>query len=435
MLTQRGLARSGAAVVLGAAMALSGCGSGEPAEGSHSGAELVVMSTYTPSDAGGPFFAAALAAYTAKTGIPVRSITSSAVDIFSAYETSVLAGEEPDVLLANLYDKSLTWTANDATVPVTDYITQWGLTDRFRPEALRDWTDDEGRLAAFPYGGFSWPVWYNTAVLAKAGVTGVPTTTDQLIDAARRLRAAGITPVAIGGSDYGGEKFLLQYMQTTMTPDEAKAVLARGGYCASPSARAGIDGFLELKDAGVFPDNAEGLTSDNMSTSFYGGQAAMMIAGSWAFSGTPPDIASHVVLGGFPIPAGSTFHKPVAYQAYSATGIWLTRNSRKRIDDVRSFVDFITSAPVVDNQVAEAGIVPTVKVPDLNALARTQPLLLSALTEVPRKADFAVFPDLYVPGKQTQKLITATASAFAPGATTDSVCSALDAAYVRKGSN
>ena len=414
-------------------MVLAGCGSGEPAEGSHSAAELVVMSTYTPSDAGGPFFAEALAEYTARTGIPVRSITSSAVDIFSAYETSVLAGEEPDVLLANLYDKSLTWTANDATVPVNDYIGQWGLTDRFRPEALRDWTDDQGRVAAFPYGGFSWPVWFNTAVLAKAGVTGIPTTTDELIDAAHKLEAVGITPVAIGGSDFGGEKFLLQYMQTTMTPDEAKAVLAGGGYCASPGARAGIGEFLELKDAGVFPANAQGLTSDNMSTSFYGGQAAMMIAGSWSFSSTPPEIAKDVVLGGFPIPAGSTFRKPVAYQAYSATGIWLTRNSKKRIDDVRAFVDLLTSPEVVDTQVAEAGIVPTVEVPDLEVLARQQPLLLSALTDVPRKVDFAVFPDLFVPGKQTQKLITATASAFAPGATTDSICSALDAAYARKG--
>ena len=417
------------------ALVLAGCGAGEPAEGSHSDAELVVMSTYTPSDAGGPFFAKALEGYTAKTGIPVRSITSSAVDIFSAYETSVLAGEEPDVLLANLYDKSLTWTANDATVPVNDYITKWGLTDRFKPEALKDWTDGEGRLAAFPYGGFSWPVWFNKAVLAKAGVTEIPTTTEQLIAAAGRLKAAGIIPVAIGGSDYGGEKFLLQYIQTRMTPDEAKSVLGSGGYCASPSARAGIDGFLALKDGGVFPDNAEGLTSDNMTTSFYSGQAAMMISGSWAFSSTPPEIASDVTLGGFPIPAGSTFTKPVAYQAYSATGIWLTKNSRKRIDDVRAFVDYITSPEVIGTQVADAGIVPTVQVPDLNALAGRQPLLLSALTEVPQKVDFAVFPDLFVPGKQTQKLITATAGAFAPGATTDSVCSALDAAYARKGSS
>lgn len=391
--------------------------------------ELVVMSTYSPSDPTGPAYAKAVEEFTAKTGIPVRNIFSGAVEMYNAYETSVLAGQEPDVLMINLYDKALDWTENGATIPVTDYLADWGLDKVINPAAIADWTDAEGRVVAFPYRGFTWPIWYNTKVLNQVGVTEVPQTYDALIDAATKLRAAGIAPFAIGGSDWSGEKLLLQLIQLTIEPEETKALMAQGGYCDSPAAMKGIAEFIRLKDNGVFIDDAEGLTADNMYASFFQGQAAIMPAGSWAFSNAPAEMVADISLGGFPLPEGSTYDKPVAYQAFTAGGFWITKNSEKRIEDFRAFVEHMYSPEVAARFVATAGDVPVVNLPNLADSLASQPLLLQAVNDTPQRAEYGVFPDFFVPGSKTQSLINATSRAFAPDATADSICAALDAVY------
>jgi multiple sugar transport system substrate-binding protein len=391
--------------------------------------ELVVLSSFAPNDPMGPGFAAAVKSFTEKTGIPVRTVFSGVVELYNAYEAAVLAGQEPDVLIVNLYDKALDWTENGATFPVTDYVHAWGLDKVILPAALADWTDAKGRVVALPYRGFTWPVWYNTALLKRAGIADLPKTYDELLDAAGKLKAAGIVPFAIGGSDWAGEKFLLQLIQLTVQPDETKKLMASGGYCASPAAMKGIAEFIRLRDGGVFIKDAEGLTADNMYASFFQGEAAMMPSGSWEFSKAPPEMISDIVLGGFPLPAGSTFEKPVAYQAFSAAGIWITRNSQKRMDDFRAFVEHMYSPEVTESFVETAGDVPVVKLKDPAKAMAKQPLLLQAVEQMPKIVDYGVFPDFYVPGSKTQTLINATSTAFAPGATAEAICGALDAVY------
>lgn len=411
------------------ALGLSACaGAGGNSSGT-STEPLVVMSTFTPADFAGPAYEAAIAAFTKETGIKVKSVTVGAVDIYTAYETAVLAGEEPDVLIANLYDKALTWTDNGATLPVNDYLTEWGLDKTINPSAVADWTDSKGRLQAFPFGGFTWPVWYNTELLSSAGVEEVPTTYDELIAAAGKLNAAGIAPVAIGGSDWSGMKFFLQLMQLTMSSDDAKDVMSNGGYCASDSATEGIQDFLDLNDAGVFIKDAQGLTADNMYAEFNQGTAAIMPAGSWAFNSTPAELIPSITLGGFPLPSGSTFDKPVAYQAFTSSGIWATNKSADRLEDYRKFVEFMYSPDVQASFVSDAGVVPVVDVPGLDEKLGDQPLLLNAVTDMPARVDYGVFPDFFIPGAKTQAINGAISTAFAPGATADAVCAAIDAAY------
>jgi multiple sugar transport system substrate-binding protein len=391
--------------------------------------ELVVMSTFAPNEATGPAFAAAVASFTEETGIPVRTVFSGAVEMYTAYETSVLAGQEPDILIINLYDKALDWTENGATFPVNDYLAEWELDTVINPAAVADWTDSEGRVAALPFRGFTWPVWYNMAVLGQVGITEVPTTYDALIEAATKLRAAGFAPIAVGGSDWSGQKLLLQIIQLTVEPEQTQQLLAQGGYCASPAAMAGIEGFVQLRDAGVFIDDVEGLSAPNMMTAFFEGQAAIMSTGSWAFPQTPRTMVPDVVLGGFPLPEGSTFEKPVAYRAFTEGGFWLTRASLERLDDYRAFVEHMYTPEVVASFVETAGMVPVTELPDLVASLENQPLLLEAVNEMPASVDYAVFPDFWVPGSKTQSLINATSAAFAPGTTADAICAALDAVY------
>lgn len=387
------------------------------------------MSDYAPGDYQHESFAKAIAGFTKESGIKVKPIYSGANEIYTAYETSVLAKKSPDVLLVNLYDKSTTWTSSGATLPVTQYIKQWGLDKVVTKAAISDWTDSKGRVQAFPYFGFSWPMWYNKALFEKAGIDSLPQTTDELIADVPKLKAIGVTPIAISGSDSLGQKFFLQIIQTLMSASESQKVFAQGGYCASPSAMKGIDEFLRLSKAGVFSKDAQGLIGDNVVAAFYQSQAAMLPDGSWQFSATPAALVPNIELGGMPVPAGSRYTKPVMYQAYTSSAIWLTPNGTKRLSDVEKFVKYMYKSEVAASVVAGAGNVPVQEISGLNTTLATQPLLLQALTKTPSNVDYAVFPDLYVPGAKTQSLVNAIATAYAPDATASGVCAALDGAY------
>lgn len=415
-------------LALAALGTLPGCGGQKNSGGGTSTAELVVMSTFSDSDYAGPGYKRAVESFTAATGIKVRSVFSSAVDIYTAYETSVLAGKEPDVLMCNLYDKALTFTQTGATVSATKYLTEWGLDQTILPEAVEQWTDSKGELQAFPFVGFTWPVWYNQQLLEKAGVSTIPTTSDELIAAAEKIRGAGLQPFAVGGSDWSGQKLFLQIIQSRMPREEAEKLMAEGGYAASPTAKAGVEEFVKLRDGGVFPNDVQGLTSDNMVASFNTGKAAIMSTGSWSFDGTPKAVAQQVKFGGFPLPQDAAFTKPMAYRGFTANGIWLNKASEKRIDDVKAFATHMFSAPVLTDFV-KLGVVPTAKVDDLPSVLSAKPLLLSALTELPDTVEFAAFPDFSIPGAKTQSLIKVTGSAFAPGTSVDAILSGLDSVY------
>ncbi|MFO1540318.1 MAG: ABC transporter substrate-binding protein, partial [Chloroflexota bacterium] len=58
--------------------------------------------------------------------------------------------------------------------------------------ALRDGARYEGGLTGLSYGASARAVFYNQALFEQAGIEAVPTTWDELLEAARKLKAAGV---------------------------------------------------------------------------------------------------------------------------------------------------------------------------------------------------------------------------------------------------
>lgn len=128
-----------------------------------------------------------------------------------------------------------------------------------------------------------------------------------------------------------------------------------GGYCATPSVMRGIKLFTQLRDGGVFADNAAGLNSDAMYAAYYSGKAAMMSAStSWAYTDAKKSdtgVETHTTLVSLPLPSGSTYKNPTAYQGFTGVGFMITKRgaSKDRIDNVRKFItSFYTDATVGD---------------------------------------------------------------------------------------
>ncbi|MBA2811287.1 carbohydrate ABC transporter substrate-binding protein [Streptomyces sp. KM273126] len=422
-LTRRGLLAAGSGLAAAAALpAVSGCSSLAAAASDPD--TLVVHTQLGTTAPGSATYLSALDRFRAQNpGLKVKNLINGD-DLGQVYETSRLARKEADVVMVNLYDKTLAWTDVDATVDVGGYLDDWGLRERVLPAALSAWKDGKGRLRAFPYFATNWPVAYNRALLDRAGVDAIPTTGDQLIAAARKLRAKGIAPVTVGGNDWTGQKLLAQIIQTFLTPDEARHAYSTGDF-GSRGAREGIEYFTTLRDAGVFADKAQGLTSDTMNTQFNTQAAAAQSAMSSALAKVPENVARHTEVGGWPLADGAAHDKPTVIRAFTLIGFWISPNGVRKIEHVEKFIRFMYGPDTVARFVQESGRDMALHTDAVSAdfpLVAAAQRLGSGVSEV-------LLPDVYVPPAATQPLITATSTSFTRGTSAARVRAALESAY------
>ena len=351
------------------------------------------------------------------------------LDLPEVYETAVLAGEPPDIVFVNLFGRPLQWLAEGATVPVTSLMEEWGLSEQVNELALVDWTHEDGELQGFPYFGFKWPVWYNNAQLTEAGVTELPTSTDDLIAATSALDEAGFGGIAVGGSDWSGNKLFWQILQAYLS-NEAAIDMFRSGDFSGDEVRKGIDLFVALRDAGIFVESVEGLTSDTMTAQFFAEDAAIMPSGSWAFEGTPEDLIESVEIGGFPNPSDGVWDKPTAYAGYTSSGWWLSPDASDRIDAAHSFIEFMYR-PETAALFADQGLVMALN--DVPIDEETlNPLLVSSLTDLDDRVSYVVLPDLYIPTAVLTATERVTSLAYTPGTSADDILEGLEAAYANQ---
>ncbi|NEB82484.1 carbohydrate ABC transporter substrate-binding protein [Streptomyces sp. SID14478] len=416
------LAAGGALATASALPALSGCSSLAAADDDPD--TLVVHSQLGTTAPGSPTYLSALDRFRKENpGLKVRNLVNGD-DLAQVYETSRLARKEPDVVMVNLYDKTLAWTDVGATVDVKGYLDDWGLRERVLPVALDAWTDGKGRLRAFPYFATNWPVAFNRALLDKAGVDRIPTTGDELIGAARKLRGKNLAPVTVGGNDWTGQKLLAQIIQTFLTEDEAKHVYATGDF-GGRGARQGIEYFVQLRDAGVFADKSQGLTSDTMTTQFNTQAAAMQSAMSSALAKVPEQVARHTDVGGWPLAPGAAHDKPTILRTYTLIGFWISPNGTKKIDAVEKFLKFFYREDTVARFIKESGRDMALR---SDAVSTDFPLVAAA-QRLGSDVGQVLLPDVYIPPAANQPLITATSTSFTRGTSAAKVRQVLEAAY------
>ncbi len=356
-ITKRRLAK-GAALVVATALAvtLAACTSGG---GGDSGDKtLTIQSQWIKGNPMGDAFREVVTGFEEETGITLE-IKDISDDAQPAFEADYVAGEEADVVILNLVGDNQGWVKDGLTMDVASLVDEWGLSDKFTPETLGQWTNADGQVSGFPYVGFVWPVWYNMAILEEAGVTEVPQTTDDLFAAAEAIRAIGKQPFVIGGGDWPGNNFFAWLVETYGGPDEGKKVAAEGGFCESDAVMSALALINTMKSNGTFADQIEGYTSDTMTTAYYNGDAAILPSGSWAFPNTPADLAANTVLGGFPVPSdGGFYDKPTAWFGDTGTGLWISRNGQAKMDLVQQFVEYLYRPESVQTMIDVGAMIP-----------------------------------------------------------------------------
>ncbi|MCT2909687.1 extracellular solute-binding protein [Schleiferilactobacillus harbinensis] len=126
-------------------------------------------------------------------------------------------------------------------------------------------------------------VYYNQALLKKAGFEEFPKTFDEFETAVKKLRAMGITPLTLGAKDsytVGHLHNLIFYHMLGV--DAAKKLGQRKMKWTDPAVVKTIQQVKDLRDMKAFDPNAAGIDSESASAAFKTGKAAMMITGVWS---------------------------------------------------------------------------------------------------------------------------------------------------------
>ncbi len=155
-----------------------------------------------------------------------------------------------------------------------------GYKDNLSASAVDAFTVD-GKIYGVPYGVSQVGFMANKDLLAKAGVdAGKIVTYDDLLDAVKKLKAAGITPLAVGGAD----KWPVHFYWTNLA-------MRLGGKAAIQAALKGQDGgfegetfqksgelFKQLVDLQPFQNGFLGFKSQQAIGHFGDGKAALLLA-------------------------------------------------------------------------------------------------------------------------------------------------------------
>lgn len=194
--------------------------------------------------------------------------------------------------------------------PDLDQNPQWK--NRIFPSVLKAATFD-GKVYGVPVNGVQ-PVvlYYNKELLARVGGQP-PKTWDDLLTLVKKLRAAGIAPLAMGGASKWPDLMWLEYLVDRVGGPGTFEDIAAGkkGAWSGPAVLRATEMIKQLVDAGSF---ARGFTSVSADTGqaeaqLYTGKAAMILQGSWGYgtinTGSPKFVADgRLGWTGFPAVAG-----------------------------------------------------------------------------------------------------------------------------------
>jgi len=166
-----------------------------------------------------------------------------------------------------------------------------------------------GQQYAIPYNVGVVGFWYNKDLFRQAGISSPPTTWPQLLADSAKLKAAGITPIAIGSKDKWPDAFYWDYLAVKLCPKAVIQASAVSYNFSNPCWLKAGQYTQQLLDAKPFQDGFLATPAQQVPTSSAGllanGKAAMELQGHWdpgVMQSLTPDQKIPSFLGWFPFP-------------------------------------------------------------------------------------------------------------------------------------
>ncbi len=172
-----------------------------------------------------------------------------------------------------------TWVVEDFMEPVTFILEDNGWMDDY-PADVIDIISYQGEIYSIPVNIHrSNVMWYNRSLFADNGLEP-PASMAEFFQVAEQLRARGITPLAVGGTDGWEQTHLLESVLLAELGAEAYRGLWTGATAWNGTrAKAALESFLRVMEY-TNPDRAA-LTNIDAAQYVAEGRAAMTVMGDW----------------------------------------------------------------------------------------------------------------------------------------------------------
>jgi raffinose/stachyose/melibiose transport system substrate-binding protein len=292
--------------------------------------------------------------------------------------TNMQAGDPPD--LFQTWGGGVLWQFADAGLvqDLTDALNDDGWGESFLPGPMAVYKH-EGKIYGVPWTFGMVGLWYNKALFEKAGIAETPKTWSDFLAAVEKLKAAGITPIALGEKDKWPGHFWWSYLAVRNAGQDGfmKAYTREGAFTDAPFIKAGME-LQQLIDLEPFQEGYLEQTYSDEQVLIATEQAAMELMGQWAFgadSGVAGDNLENYVknIGWFPFPTVDDGAGNPADAFGGGDGFAIGKNAPPETID---FVKFLTSkenlAAMVESGIAALpvvkGIESSVKEPVMQTL-------------------------------------------------------------------
>jgi raffinose/stachyose/melibiose transport system substrate-binding protein len=312
------------------------------------------------------FYEKAAREYKKISGDNVKFQAYKNTDYPAVLSTALASGGGPDIIhtrayggLSNLSDAGYLLALNNTSVPNLSKFSDLTL------EGSRGFKAPFNKeIFGVPFATQSLGIFYNPALLSRAGIKEMPKTWDEFKAACQTLKSKGIAPLANGSK----EAPILEQMFGIVGPnfyggtDYFNAVRTGKKNFNDPGFIKAIEEVVNLKN--FMPANAMGIGENEARTLFATGSAAFFMTGSWNID-TIKDLNPKLefgFMGAPPLKAGSkTWISTFADGNYSVNA-----NSKNR-EAALKFVNYLGSLEFgqeLANELRQNSAVPGVKTTD-----------------------------------------------------------------------
>ncbi|WP_210318918.1 ABC transporter substrate-binding protein [Rhizobium paranaense] len=264
-------------------------------------------------------------------------LTADAPDVVAWYAGNRM---EPFVKAGLFQDVSDVWATN-------------GLNDQLKAASASMTID--GKKWGVPYTYYQWGIYYRADIFKDKGIEP-PKTWDELVGACAKLKAAGVTPFAIGSKALWPTAGWFDYLDLRLNGYQFHMDLTSGKVSyTDPKVKAVFAKWAELVKPGYFLANHSALDWQDAIPQFVQGKAAMYLMGNFAVAPMKDGGLKEDQIGFLPFPE-ITAGLPSSEEAPLDT--FHIPSGAKNKEDAKKFLAYVASADAQTTMNATLGQLP-----------------------------------------------------------------------------
>ena len=242
----------------------------------------VTISHYFTGDLGLKAFNEQVAKFTEATGIVMKDSPVGHEDFKTDIQVRAAGNSLPDVFSYWAGARVQFIVDSNALHPIDEMWAAKGLDAVIAKPVADSATLYNGHRYLVPFNYHYAGMFYNTKVLADAGMTEPPASWDDFLALCDTLKAKGVAPFALGSMNRWPAQFWFDYLLLrTAGPDYRAKLMSGEAKYSDPEVAAALALWKDLFDRGYFAANANADDWTDAADKVARGDAAMTLMGTW----------------------------------------------------------------------------------------------------------------------------------------------------------